>query len=81
MKRHDLNNNKPQFQGIADDPSDDPNGETVLTYPVTKAENASGAGRAFSTTTEVLPAVDVAADNEEDDSTDAAPPGLGDDTD
>ena len=80
VKRHDLNNKKPEFQGIADASPFGPNGITVLTYTVDKAEDASAADLAFSTTTEVLPAVDDADDNEEDDRTSIGA-GLGDDED
>ena len=78
VKRHDLNNKKPEFQGIADVSPFGPNGITVLTYTVEKAEDASGVDLAFSATTEVLPAVDDADDNEEDDRA-ANQSGLGDD--
>ena len=82
VKRHDLNNKKPEFQGILDGTGGGPNGITVLTYTVEKAEDASGADLAFSVTTEVLSAVDVAnpsgTDNDEDDSTENDS-GLGDD--
>ena len=54
VKRHDLNNKKPEFQGILDGTGGGPNGITVLTYTVEKAEDASGADLAFSVTTEVL---------------------------
>ena len=82
VKRHDLNNKKPEFQGILGGIEGGPNGITVLTYTVEKAEDASGADLAFSVTTEVLSAVDVAnpsgTDNDEDDSTENDS-GLGDD--
>ena len=79
VKRHDLNNKKPEFQGILEGTTGGPNGITVLTYTVDKAEDASGGDLAFSTATEVLPAVDVAADNEEDDDPARITGGLGDD--
>ena len=48
VKSHDLNNKEPQFQGIFDGTDGGPNGITVLTYTVEKAETASGADLAFS---------------------------------
>ena len=85
VKRHDLNNNKPLFREIEDDADGGPAADTIaLTYTVEKAENASGADLAFSTTLEVLPAQDEAAgsaattdDDENDLSTNDS--GLGDD--
>ena len=78
VKRHDLENNKPEFQGAAADGG--PDGTTVLTYTVTKDEEPEARtspdipALAFSTTIEVLPAVDIAdpdtnvdTDDQEDD--------------
>ena len=82
VKRLDLNNKKPEFQGILDGIEGGPNGITVLTYTVEKAEDASGTGLAFSDTTEVLTAVDVAdvaVDEEDEDDRAANDLGLGDD--
>ena len=79
VKRHDLENNKPEFQGAAAD-GGGPDGTTVLTYTVTKDEEPEARtspdipALAFSTTIEVLPAVDTAdpdtnvdTDDQEDD--------------
>ena len=83
VKRHDLNNKKPEFQGILEGTTGGPNGITVLTYTVEKPENASPAidtpDLHFRTDTEVLPAVDDAVDNEEDDDPARIAGGLEDD--
>ena len=82
-----------QQAGVPDEIEDDVDGgpaaDTIaLSYTVTKAENASGTDRAFSTTLEVLPAQDLAddpsgTDNDEDDidqAVDGRVAGLGNDT-
>ena len=74
VKRHDRENKKPEFQGITnpDDPNANsgPDGNVEKTYTVTKSEMPDPVDRdgtttpalAFSTTHEVLPAVDLADD-------------------